>query len=78
MHRLFRDTIFHHNPAPSFWGPWRAERVAMDGMLDLDDVRAEVAQDLAAEGSGEHRRDVQHPEARQGAGGWVDRHVYII
>src|SRR5207247_2261912 len=44
-----------------------ARLVAIAGALDLDDVRAEVAEDLSAERAGEHARGVQDADAGQGS-----------
>ncbi|MDT4840835.1 hypothetical protein FQZ97_746690 [compost metagenome] len=45
--------------------PPTAGIVAQAGALDLDDFRAQVGQQLAGPGAGQHARKVQHPQVRQ-------------
>ena len=55
-----------------------AHPVGLGGMLDLDDVGSEVAEDLARERSGEDRGGVNDPEAGERAGRLVRSHSDII
>ena len=62
--RLLRLISFHHSGTPSLLRPW--PRMLSPGrMLDLDHVRAEVTEDLAAQRSGEDRGHVQDPQSCQ-------------
>src|SRR5215510_4930308 len=45
-----------------------AHVVAMDGMLDLDHVGAEIGQHLAGPGAGEHAAEIEHADMRQATG----------
>ena len=69
MQRLLRDTIFHHSPWPSSGRAVGPEGVAALGVLDLDHVGAVVAEDLGAQGSGQHGGEVDDPQTGQGARG---------
>jgi len=62
---LFRATTGHHSDIPcGFSGPTAASgRPA--GLLDLDDLRAEVAEQLAAERAGEQLAELGDPQVLQ-------------
>ena len=55
----------HHAASGKELRPPRASLVAPAGMLDLDDVCAERAEDLGARRPGQRGREVDDPDARQ-------------
>ena len=66
MVRLLRPSSFHHRPTPSFDGPWPRDGSGFVRVLDLDDLRAEVAEHGGGERAGEEGGEVEDAEAGEG------------
>ena len=63
MPRLFRLKRRYAAVSPSLWGGQVRDSSPASGVLHLDDVGAEVAQEGAAPGAGDDAGEVEHADA---------------